>query len=154
MYDRDFGFRGPERIVGRGPGGGYRYDRSMGRGMPRYDAPMRGGMPRYDTPMRRGGSGYDAGMPARSRYDSPMRGYGRGEGRYGGDYWWIGEHAMRGYHPSRSYDDSYRRYGSDYRPRFSPVGGMYPAMGGYSSAGHVPPQLREYRHFSDWTRWF
>ena len=100
---------------------------------------------RYDEEMRRTGhGGYDRGL-----YDRPRRGYDRG-----GDYWWLGEHELerRGYAPA--YDDAYVRFAREARPRFSPVGGMYPAMGGRYAVGRPPRPLRENVRFSDWTRWF
>src|SRR5690606_3435932 len=74
-------------------------------------------------------------------------------GDYGADYWWLGERAFDRYARDASYDESYRRFSATHHPRFTPVGGMYPAIGGYYAA-HRPRPLREPTWFSDWTRWF
>ena len=84
------------------------------------------------------GSQYDA-----TPYDRPGR----------PDYWWIGEHATRGGAPMSGYDDDYSTFDRLARPRYSPVGGMYHAMGGTYSR-RPPRPLREPTRFSEWTRWF
>ena len=111
-----------------------------------YDAPMRG---RYVQ------TGYDAGMTGRMSRGGYDRSYtSRGEGRYGRDYWWLGERAMpRGRYGS-DYDRGYRNFDERNHPRFSPVGGMYPHVGGGYAAGSMPRPIREGTWFSDWTRWF
>ena len=99
---------------------------------------------RYD----RGYRGYDA--PFRSaRPDAGPR-----AAPYGGDYWLLGERELlrQGYRDR--YDDAYRRFDERARPRYSPVGGMYPATGGYRSGPDLPRPVRENTRFSDWTRWF
>jgi hypothetical protein len=83
-------------------------------------------------------------------------GYGSGDCSpgYGGDYWWLGEREMERRGRRRAYDESYRRFAEAHRPRFSPVGGMQPAMGGGYLTRRGPRPLREPTRFSDWTRWF
>ena len=103
-----------------------------------------------------GGGRPDMGPPrGRWEYD---RGYRRhpqsSSGGYGRDYWWIGEREMQRNAGPASYDDSYRRFSRQTRPRFSPVGGMYGPVGGWTMVGNAPEPLREYRHFNEWTRWF
>jgi hypothetical protein len=136
---------------GRNSSGGGGYGRDyMARG---YDAPMQ--RPRgYDTPMRGyPGWRYDAGLRGSSRgYDA---GFGnRGAGRYGRDYWWLGERAMPQARYGSDYDRGYRTFDQQNHPRFSPVGGMYPHVGGGYSPGSMPRPIREGAWFSDWTRWF
>lgn len=99
------------------------------------------------------GGHYDRGYPG---YDSHYRGARRDPRAtpYGGDYWLLGERELlrQGYRDR--YDDAYRRFDERTRPRYSPVGGMYPAAGGYRSGPALPRPLRENTRFSDWTRWF
>lgn len=105
--------------------------------------------------------GADYGGRERGRYGRDFeapRGYGRDFGArrgHGRDDWWIGEHAMpRG--GRNPYDAAYGEEGDGERwhPRFSPVGGMYPSMGGRYAFQRAPRPLREPMRFSEWTRWF
>jgi hypothetical protein len=112
---------------------------------------------------------YHAG-PGYSRYGSEYdyrahhggrhwKGYDQGFFRpqqpdYGRDYWWLGEHALGRSRNSGNYDRSYQRFSEEHHPRFSPVGGMYPAVGGRFMRGELPRPLRDSTWFSDWTRWF
>jgi hypothetical protein len=73
---------------------------------------------------------------------------------YGGDYWWLGERELRRRGFASRYDSRYRDRPRAYRPRFSPVGGMYGPVGGMSTRGQPPRPLSEPTRFSDWTRWF
>lgn len=82
------------------------------------------------------------------------RGAGEERGGYGGDYWWLGERAFDHRRERTAYDDAYARFDKENRPRYSPVGGNYHAMGGEYSYRRPPEPLREERWFSDWTRWF
>lgn len=93
-----------------------------------------------------GGSG---GMPTSGPRPAP-----RGREAYGRDYWWLGEHELRWQGRRDRYDEAYRRFDRESHPRYSPVGGMYPAMGGRSAYRRPPGPLREDTWFSDWTRWF
>ena len=132
-YGRDGDDRGPWRWESRGPAGGTRYDRDRGFGRSRVDA--------YDEGYRFGaGRGRSSGM-------------GR-DPRYGGDYWWLGEHYQRSLGHSQGYDRGYADARFADRPRYSPVGGMYHAMGGSYLQRRAPHQLRDPRWFSEWTRWF
>jgi hypothetical protein len=137
---------------GRSPGGRDRYGREFSRGYDApmwrgrgYDAPMRGGYagPAQDPQMRGGMSG--------GAYDQGMR---RSSGGYGWDYWWIGERAMPQPRYGADYDRAYRNFDESHRPRFSPVGGMYPHVGNGYAPGSMPRPIREGTWFSDWTRWF
>lgn len=80
----------------------------------------------------------------------------RREERYAADYWWLGEHALgHGRYGSDFADDErFRRFSQRTRPHYSPVGGMYPPMGGSYLKDRTPGPLRESTRFSDWTRWF
>ena len=89
-----------------------------------------------------GGRGYESQRPRPSR-----EGYGR-------DYWWLGEHELRRRGQLGGYDAGYQRFDERTHPRFSPVGGMYPPVGGGYYSRHAPRPLRENMWFSDWTRWF
>lgn len=129
------GYDGGYRSRGRTPGwadprGGY------GEAMDRERRPWTGG---YGGGYQGGSGGYRTGGPRE-------RG---GEG--GGDYWWMGE---RAYPRDRGYDPEYRRFDRENRPQYSPIGGMYHAMGGEYRYGRPPRPLREDTWFSDWTRWF
>jgi hypothetical protein len=73
---------------------------------------------------------------------------------YGGDYWWLGERELRRRGFASRYDSRYRDGPGAYRPRFSPVGGMYGPVGGMSARGRPPRPLAEPTRFSEWTRWF
>jgi hypothetical protein len=131
---------------------------------------------RYGNWNRQVGSGW-GGMPhgGRSGYDRQMRGgydradflggspdfrggpHGGNAGnrqRYGGDYWWIGEHETQRRGRGRSYDEAYARFDRQNRPRFSPVGGMHPAMGGSQITRRLQRPLRDSARTSEWTRWF
>lgn len=123
----------------RGDGGRFRYGGDY-RGGRQYDSEMRG------RPLRAQGGP--------SPYDREFRPGAGAPRRYGGDYWWIGEHEFRGRDRPGTYDEAYRRFSKEHHPRFSPVGGMYPSMGGRYATEGPPRPLREYTHFSDWTRWF
>lgn len=102
-----------------------------------------------------GGGPRDMGPPrGRPGYDRGYRAGSPSSGGYGRDYWWIGERAMQRQGRPVGYDQSYRRFSRQTRPRFSPVGGMYGPVGGWTMAGNTPEPLREYRHFNEWTRWF
>lgn len=131
-YDRDAGGRGPSRWEARGDFGS-RYDRDLG-----YNRPRVGG---YDEGYRfasgRGRMGESGATP-----------------RYGGDYWWLGEHNHRSRGGSQGYDRTYAEFDRWARPRYSPVGGMHPAMGGSYLQHRSPRELRDPRWFSEWTRWF
>lgn len=117
-----------------------RYDRV-------YDRPFRGGGGYRSTHHR-----YDEDMRPRSRYDASYDDQSRG--RYADDYWWLGEREMirQGYRDR--YDEMYRQFDSSTHPRYSPVGGMYPAAGGAYPFDRLPRPLRETMRFSDWTHWF
>jgi hypothetical protein len=110
---------------------------------------------RYDN-----GYGYGGGRTrSGSRGDAGEMRYGRGGGEprrppYGRDYWWLGEREMERHAGAQGYDDAYRRFSESHHPRFTPVGGMYPAMGGSYSTHRPPRPLREPMWFSEWTRWF
>lgn len=127
-YDTRGGYRGPSwyRGFGRSGSRGYRGVR------PR----MAGYGPDYP-----GGSG---GMPT-----SGPRLSG-----YGDDYWWLGEHELRRRGVIGPYDRGYQEFDRQWHPRYSPVGGTYPAMGGRYAYHRPPRPLREDTWFSDWTRWF
>jgi hypothetical protein len=108
--------------------------------------------------MRRGDQrshwGYDRGYthdPEGRTRDWPRE---AGPRRYGGDYWWIGEHELRRRGPVGGYDAAYQRLAEEWHPRFSPVGGMYSPVGGWYLTHRPPRPLRENVRFSDWTRWF
>lgn len=120
------------------------------------DRPWVGG---YREGYQGGSGGYPVANPGAGGYGGdfaasrPAR-YGRDFGRtprYGGDYWWIGE---RAYPQGASYDDAYREFDRQHHPRYSPVGGMYHAMGGEYRYRRPPSPLRDGHWFSDWTRWF
>lgn len=117
------------------PNGGMRgvpYGRE-GRG----DRPWVGGY-------REGYQGGSGGMPTRGA---------RGAQRVR-DYWWLGEHELRRQGRYARYDEAYRRFDEQHRPRYTPVGGMYHAMGGRYAYRRTPGPLRDDTWFSDWTRWF
>jgi hypothetical protein len=99
----------------------------------------------------RRGPGYDAALSPR-RWDA--RAAGRPAQRYGEDYWWLGEREMERRGRTAPYDYWYRRFSEEHHPRYSPVGGMHPALGGGHPARRPPAPLREPRWLSDWTRWF
>ena len=125
----------------------------------------RGYRPRGGYPGAYGGAGW--GGPNRERYDRDRmgnrprgggyddpyrRGYRSGGGPAGADEWWLG-----GHHPGRydrEYDRAYQEFDRMNRPRYSPVGGNYHAMGGSYMYGRPPRPLRDDMWFSDWTRWF
>ena len=52
------------------------------------------------------------------------------------------------------YDRGYQEFDRQSHPRYSPIGGTYPAMGGRYAYHRPPRPLREDTWFSDWTRWF
>jgi hypothetical protein len=132
----DEGFSGRHRTASdRGESGGYRTDAFSG-------GRIRGA---HGDPAVGQGRGEFSGGSVRERGPAP-RGYGR-------DYWWLGEREMERRGGRTSYDAGYHRFDEQTRPRFSPVGGMYPAMGG-SASMRPPRELRDPRHFSEWTRWF
>jgi hypothetical protein len=106
----------------------------------------------YGTPMGRGH--YGGGQGGRSDAGREgMRQHGTRPG-CGGDYWWLGERAFQRERSRDRYDERYRRFNEATRPRYSPVGGTYHAMGGEYQYRRPPEPLREERWFSDWTRWF
>lgn len=112
---------------------------------------------RYDTGWREqrfqgGGRGFHDDQGA-DRYSGERK---RREERYAEDYWWLGEHALgHGRYGSDFADDErFRRFSQRTRPRYSPVGGMYPPMGGSFLEDRTPGPLRESTRFSEWTRWF
>lgn len=144
-YDRGYDDRGGYRDWRDDGGFGYRRSgrpdpgMSTGRGYrgSASDRPWAGGY-------RRGYQGGSGGIPTTG---------GRQRG-YGGDYWWLGEREMRRNPQYHQYDRAYERFDERTHPRYSPVGGMYGAMGG-EYAYHRPPRpLRDEIWFSDWTRWF
>lgn len=153
-YDLDFGTRGSER-GGRThlDVGSHGYDRGLRRPEYRsegYRRPWAGG---YRDEYQGGSEGIAMRTTGRSvgvRDEMQERGgYGP---RYGRDYGRTG-----GGHP----DLSHRiRYGTDYdtrpedfRPRYSPVGGMAPAMGGeYKYRGDRAWPYD--RWFNEWSRRF
>lgn len=100
---------------------------------------------------RHGSGGYRGGYQGGS---GGMRTGGPRPAPYGRDFWWLGEHELRrgGYQPR--YDEAYQRFDRESHPRFTPVGGMYGAMGGRYAYSRPPRPLREDTWFSDWTRWF
>ncbi len=139
----------------------FRHDRFTSAERPRPDGPFdgyQGGS--YGIPV---GGGYRGGGPGGGR-DAYDRGYGGGydramqrgggRGRSGEDLWWLGERAFDQQRSRDPYDEAYRRFNEATRPRFSPVGGNYHAMGGELGYRRTPEPLREERWFSDWTRWF
>jgi len=142
-YDRGMyrGGYGPRQADWSNPNGGYR--RGYDRGYQAY-RPQVGG---YREEFQGGSGGYSTGGYA----PRAMRG---GGGRYGRDYWWIGEHALGPASEGSRYDEAYRRFDEESHPRYSPVGGMYHAMGGRYAYNRAPRPLREETWFSDWTRWF
>jgi hypothetical protein len=96
--------------------------------------------------------GYDRNYLRSQDSDRSSRDRSGNRAGHGGDYWWLGE---RAFEPDRErYDDRYRRFNEQTRPRYSPVGGTYHAMGGDYPYRRTPGPLREERWFSDWTRWF
>jgi hypothetical protein len=108
-----------------------------------------------------GGMGYSRGRSGSRPWTGGYReGYQGGSGgiRTGSrpvgsrDEWWLGGHRQGRY--SRDYDDAYQRFDQQNRPRYSPVGGTYTAMGGEYRYGRPPAPLRDGQWFSDWTRWF
>jgi hypothetical protein len=91
------------------------------------------------------------GWSDRGRYDrqfEPVR------GRYGHDYWWMGEREMPPQRSRNPYDEAYRRFSAQTHPRFSPVGGMEPGGGAGYPRDRSRIHSRENQWFSDWTRWF
>jgi hypothetical protein len=106
----------------------------------------------YGTPVGRGYRGEEAGGRSRADWEGARRQESRPG--YGGDYWWLGERAYERERSRERYDDRYRRFNEATRPRYSPVGGNYHAMGGEYQYRRPPGPLREERWFSDWTRWF
>ncbi len=114
-------------------------DRSW-RGFGRRSEPPRG---RWGW--QEGTLGYDQHDYGRARPQGP---------RYGADYWWLGEREMERQGHHTPYDAGYVRFQDETHPRFSPVGGMYPPMGGSYARRRPPRPLRESMHFSDWTHWF
>jgi hypothetical protein len=132
-YGRGGAYRPPGRGGRQGAGGRGRYDQESG-----YSRPWVGGY-------RQGYQGGSGGI----------RTGGAGPGRrYGGDYWWLGEHDLDSRGPRQEYDRAYRDFDRTNRPRFSPVGGMHVGMGGAYSRRRPPEALRDPRWFSEWTRWF
>lgn len=141
---------------------GFERDRAGGYGMRSsgYDREISRGF----GPSPRGGAGYDRELGRGFRPSRPRAGYdqeigtgfggARQEPGYGGDYWWLGEHELDRQGIHTHYDEAYRRFDRMNHPRFSPVGGMYPAWGGEYSARRPPRAIREPTRFSDWTRWF
>lgn len=114
---------------------------------------------RYDqmrSGNRPGVGGYRAGYHGGSAgmHSGGMQPSGPRHAPYGRDYWWIGEHALGPEGRSSQYDDRYQRFDRESHPRYSPVGGMYHAMGGQYAYNRAPRPLREDTWFSDWTRWF
>ncbi|CAN5597729.1 hypothetical protein BH24GEM3_BH24GEM3_02910 [soil metagenome] len=139
-YDRFFAYGEPDTGRFTGPqhaGSGRDYGRTRDREA-RAERPWVGGY-------REGYQGGSGGVPTRAS--------GRG-GRAGGD---LGRTESRAYdydHGQGSYDRWYREFDAATRPRFSPVGGMHPAMGGsYVRQGERRP-LGYDRWFNEWTRWF
>lgn len=130
-YDARGGYRGPNwyRGFGRSGSRGYRGARGDRSGTGGY----RPGYP--------GGSG---GIPAPGPRLSG----------YGDDYWWLGEHELRRRGAIGPYDRGYQEFDRQSHPRYSPIGGTYPAMGGRYAYHRPPRPLREDTWFSDWTRWF
>ncbi|HET7322382.1 MAG TPA: hypothetical protein VFI96_07815 [Longimicrobiaceae bacterium] len=133
MYDRGYRRRGGyERGDWADPYGGVTGVPS-GRGR-RGERPWVGGY----QPGYQGGSG---AIPTRGA---------RAE-RYGDD-WWLASHRPGRY--GGEYEREYRAFDRQHHPRFSPVGGTYPAMGGRFRYGRLPRPLRDDEWFSDWTHWF
>lgn len=132
---------GPGMRSGYGRGGG---ERPWVGG---YRDGYQGGSGGMRTGGTRGGGNYDAGMRG------PGMGAGGAQaGRGGRDEWWLG-----GHHPGRydeTYDRAYQEFDQQNRPRYSPVGGTYSAMGGSYRYRGAPRPLRDDMWFSDWTRWF
>jgi hypothetical protein len=137
------------------------------RGM-RYDRHHAGERP-WVGGYQEGFQGGSSGIPVGGRYyggggeyggyseDYARRGRGGREASrqgYEGDYWWLGERAYARERARESYDEGYRRFNEETRPRYSPVSGNYHAMGGEYQYRRPPEPLREERWFSDWTRWF
>jgi len=153
-YDRGYG-RGYDRSI-RPPSGDWASPYGSRRGMnnDRYGAGERPWVGGY----REGFQGGSSGIPLGGGYhgaphqDRPSRARSGNRGGYDGDYWWLGERAFE--QNRERYDERYRRFNEETRPRFSPVGGTYQAMGGDLPYRRTPGPLREERWFSDWTRWF
>lgn len=118
--------------------GGYYNRHGWGRsgmGEPRRQHEYRRPWAEGERPEHQGGSGgyRTGGRPAE---------YGRGD-------WWM---ANRGEGRQRNpYDAPFHEFSQRSRPANSPIGGMYPPVGGRQSA---PRGLRYDRWFSDQTRWF
>lgn len=136
-YDGQDGYGGRRWNGGYGRAGGFGRSRSRGYRGGLGDRPRVGGY----RPEYQGGPG---GIPT-SANRPPA---------YDRDLWWLGEHELRRQGRLGRYDRAYADFDRHSHPRYSPVGGTYPAMGG-SYAYHRPPRpLREDTWFSDWTRWF
>lgn len=148
-YDRGYrrgGFQGGSWSDPYGGMTGVPYDRQSGQrpGVGGYRDGYQGG----SGGMRTGGRG---GYGGDYQGDSGATRMGGRPGRTG-DEWWLG-----GHHPGRydeEYDRAYQEFDRQNRPRFSPVGGTYAAMGGQYQYRRAPRPLREDTWFSDWTRWF
>ncbi len=131
---------------------GSRYD----AGMRAYDRDTRTGRPwvgGYQQAYQGGSEGIPAGS-GRRWGGEPVDAGDRGRRGKRQDLWWLGYHAYDEQYRGGRYDEQYRRFHEQTRPRFSPIGGMHAAMGGEYARGRPPRPLAYDRWFSDWTRWF
>ncbi len=124
-----------------------RYDRGYDRARG-YDRPWTGG---YRGGFQGGSEGIPAGGGRRWGTEPARAEEGRGRGR---DLWWLGYHGYAEDYRPGPYDEQYRAFHQRSHPRFSPIGGMYPAMGGEYARRGPRARLSYDRWFSDWTRWF
>jgi hypothetical protein len=176
-YDLDFGRRDFDSRRARMDVGSHGYDRGYRRGGfggGAYERPWVGG---YRDGYQGGSGGigvdtsgrameiqweqernrrdYDRDFRTR-RYGQDYRGGGYGGGEYSGQE--RGGRYVRG--ARGGYDRGYHGYDREYRedlernrPRFSPVGGMAPTMGGsYVTRGNRAWPYD--RWFNEWSRWF
>ena len=99
-----------------------------------------------------GGIEVDTTGPIRRGYDRDFRerGYDREFRARGYD----ADLARRRQYLRSGYDRDFRDRPENFRPRFSPVGGMDAGMGGEYSRQGEPRPFRESRPTSEWTRWF
>ncbi|HEX2095504.1 MAG TPA: hypothetical protein VHG28_24120 [Longimicrobiaceae bacterium] len=183
-YDLDYGRRAFDNRMGRLDVGSRGYDRGYLRtfGGGEYRRPWVGGYHEgyqggsEGIAMNTAPSGrayvHGEGTPWRAGYDRDYRsgprygGYGRGnpsidrgdQGYMGGG----GEYDPRYVRGARGgYDRGYHGYDREYRedlernrPRYSPVGGMNPAMGGSAAMDRGRGRGYDGGWFNRWSRWF
>lgn len=129
-----------------------------------YDQGFRRGYRAVQSQQRPWVGGYQAGYQGGSggvptggrRFGTRMGSEDRAGRRYEQDFRAPREPASRGPRRryDRDYDQWYREFDRATRPRISPVGGTYPAMGGGYRYGRTPRPLADVRPTSEWTRWF